>query len=132
MIRLFNCQRRHPIPRAWLSRLAVRAARRLQIHQEGLVTISFIDDRTMRRLHARFTGTRTLTDVLTFRYPNEPVIGEILVAPAAARRYAKTHGIAYRQELARYVVHGLLHWMGHDDRTVAQRRNMRRMEDTLL
>jgi probable rRNA maturation factor len=60
------------------------------------------------------------------------VIGEILVAPEAAQRYARRHRLSYRDELARYVVHGLLHWCGHDDRTAAQQQKMRAVEDKLL
>lgn len=132
-VRLANCQRRDSVPVAWLRRCAQRAVRRLRIRAKGQILICLIAAPAMRRLHARFTGDGTLTDVLSFRYPDEQsVIGEILVAPAAARRYATAHGITYRRELARYVVHGLLHWVGHDDRTVAQQQTMRRMEDRLV
>ncbi|MBI3324798.1 MAG: rRNA maturation RNase YbeY [Candidatus Omnitrophica bacterium] len=62
----------------------------------------------------------------------QTVIGEIVVSPDFAREYAKAHGLSYREELARYVIHGLLHWVGHDDRTASQQRRMRRMEDELL
>ena len=114
--------------------------------------MAFVDSRLMRRLNRDFTGHRGLTDVLSFRYdgdvagpsagdtpsaarmapPRSPVIGEVIVSPAFARRYAAEHGLPYRQELARYALHGLLHWLGHDDRTVAQRRWMRAIEDELL
>ena len=86
----------------------------------------------MRRLNARFTGHRGLPDGLSSRFDDEPVVGEIIIAPAAARRYAKTHDVSYRDELARYVVHGLLHWVGHEDGTLAQQRKMRKLEDDLL
>ena len=110
-ITLANRQRRDPVPVVWLSRVARTA---------------------VRRLNARFTGHRGLTDVLSFRFDGEPVIGEIIVAPAAARRYARAHDVSYREELARYVVHGLLHWTGEEDRTAAQQRRMRRLEDRVL
>jgi len=86
----------------------------------------------MRAANRKFLRHQGLTDVLSFRYPNEAVAGEILIAPAAARQYAKRHGIPYRQELARYVLHGLLHWLGHEDRTSRQQRRMRALEDKLL
>jgi probable rRNA maturation factor len=60
------------------------------------------------------------------------VIGEIFISPALARAYAREHDLAYDTELARYVVHGLLHWLGHDDKTAAQQRKMRALEDSLL
>ena len=131
-ITLANRQRRDPVPVAWISRLARAAVRRLRIRARGTFSIVFVDAAQMRRLNARFTGHRGLTDVLSFRFDGEPVIGEIIVAPAAARVYAKAHGLSYRDELARYVVHGLLHWTGEEDRTVAQRQRMRRLEDRLL
>ena len=67
------------------------------------------------------------------RTPNpEPIVGEIFIAPALARAYAKSHGIPYEDELSRYVVHGILHWLGHEDRTAVQQRRMRQRENRLL
>lgn len=86
----------------------------------------------MQRVNRQFLRHRGLSDVVCFRYGREPVLGEILVSPAFARAYAKAHRLSYRQELARYVVHGLLHWKGYDDRTPRQRGRMRKMEDKLL
>ena len=112
----------------------------------------------MRRLHQKFLAQRTMTDVLTFRYhgPSRSselnvqsvklftrnsqlatsfhsfVLGEIVIAPAAARAYATQQGVSYRHELARYLAHGLLHWLGHQDRTPAEQRRMRAREDQLL
>ena len=140
-ITLANRQRRDPVPAVWLSRLARAAVRRLRVRAKGTFSVVFVDAGQMRRLNARFTGHRALTDVLSFRYPaegaggslkEELVVGEIIVAPAAARRYAQAHGLSYREELARYIVHGLLHWIGHEDRTAQQQRKMRKLEDGLL
>ena len=137
-LRLLNRQRRDPVPLAWLGRLARCAARDVQIGSRGEFLIAFVDAARMRRLHQKFLGRRTMTDVLTFRYETSKrpgprdVLGEIVIAPAAARTYAKRHGLRYRDELARYVVHGLLHWAGHDDRTPAQQRTMRVLENTVL
>jgi len=61
-----------------------------------------------------------------------PVIGELLIDPGMARRYAAAHDVPYPTELARYVIHGLLHWLGHEDRTPLQQRKMRKLEDRLL
>jgi probable rRNA maturation factor len=92
----------------------------------------------MRRLNKQFRQHDRTTDVLSFRYdgravePHPPIVGEILIAPSEARAYAKRHGLSYQQELSRYVIHGLLHWKGYDDKTPAQRCRMRALEDSLL
>lgn len=129
---LANHQARDPVPVAALTRLTNTAIRRLKIRQRGALAVSFVDRRTMQRLNRRFTGHRGLTDVLSFRYNDVHIAGEVIVAPEAARRYAAEHGLAYREELARYVVHGLLHWFGYEDETPRQQRAMRLREDRLL
>ena len=120
------------MPVIWLRRTASRAIRRLKIRAPGRFTIAMVDEPTMRSLNRRFLRQHGLTDVLSFRYDHEPVVGEILVSPAFARRYAAEHGLSYREELARYVIHGLLHWMGHEDDTPGRRERMRILEDRLL
>ncbi len=127
-----NAQRALPVDTRAVARLARRAIARLRIATPGTLAITFLDPQAMRKLNKRFLRHDRLTDVITFRYPGEPVVGEVFVAPSAARRYARQHGIAYRDELSRYVVHGLLHWLGHDDRTPVQQRRMRGREDALL
>ena len=60
------------------------------------------------------------------------VHGDILLcvdeAIAAARRFRTS----WQSELVRYLVHGVLHLLGHDDRTATARRKMKRVEDRLL
>jgi probable rRNA maturation factor len=131
-VRVTNAQREAPVKTAQIARLARRAIRRLGIRTPGRVLITFIDARRMRALNRRFLRHNRATDVLSFRYDGEPTVGEILIAPRQARVYATRYGIPYREELARYVIHGLLHWCGHLDGTRAGWRKMRAMEDDLL
>ncbi len=131
-LRLANAQDEAPINLPRMTRLARQAARRLAMQSEGTLVITFIDSRRMRALNRRFLGRDRSTDVLSFRYDGESICGEILIAPREAQTYANTHQLPYEQELGRYIVHGLLHWLGHEDRTPAQQRKMRAMEDRLL
>ena len=132
MVTLTNAQRECPVNTALMTRVARSAVRALRIRTPGMLAVTFIGSRRMRALNKRFLRHDRLTDVLSFRYEGEPVVGEILIAPRAARAYAKRHGVAYAQELARYIVHGLLHWLGHEDRTPGEQRVMRSREDRLL
>ena len=131
-VRVLNAQKEAAVPVKAMEKLARRAVKCLKIRRKGLFHVTFISSWRMRRLNGLFLRHHWATDVLTFRYDGESVAGELLVAPAQARRYAKTHGIAYRHELARYVVHGLLHWTGLEDATPKQQQRMRRLEDALL
>lgn len=127
-----NEQREVRVNGARMARLARRAVRRLRIRARGTLAITFISQHRMRALNKRFLRHDRATDVLSFRYDGEPTVGDILIAPRQARVYATRHGIPYREELARYVVHGLLHWSGLNDRTLREQQRMRSMENRLL
>jgi len=127
-----DAQREAPVDVARIGRLTRCAVRSLGIRTRGMLAVTFIGTERMRRLNRRFLRHDRPTDVLSFRYDGAPIVGEILIAPGVARAYATRHRLPYLEELGRYVVHGLLHWLGHDDRTPAQRRAMRLMEDRLL
>ncbi|MBI3331037.1 MAG: rRNA maturation RNase YbeY [Candidatus Omnitrophica bacterium] len=153
-VQVANAQREAPVSPARMTRFARRAIRRLGIRARGRLAITFIERHRMRRLNRRFLRHDRPTDVLSFRYDgpstrpdglardvaprdvpagrHEQIVGDILIAPAQARTYARRHGVPYAEELARYVVHGLLHWLGQEDRTAAERHTMRAREDRLL
>jgi probable rRNA maturation factor len=140
VVAVVNAQRAIPVNMSRMAQVARWAIRRLHIRTPGTLTITFIGPQRMRRLNKRFLGHDWSTDVLSFRYDGVEsrsggcagVVGDLLIAPSLARAYAKQHGTSFTQELSRYVVHGLLHWIGHDDRTAAQQRAMRAREDRLL
>jgi probable rRNA maturation factor len=61
----------------------------------------------------------------------ESYLGDIAIAPATARRYAKKNGRSLQDELRVLILHGVLHLLGYDhetDRGAMDRmeRNMRR------
>ena len=132
VIRVANAQRVAPVNIRQITRLARCAIRALRIRTAGQLAITCIDARRMRVLNRRFKRHDRSTDVLSFRYDGERVIGEILIVPSEARRFARRARIPYTQELSRYVVHGLLHWLGDEDATRAQQARMRAREDQLL
>ena len=67
------------------------------------------------------------------RIEGQPVLaGDIVVSGETARRAARELGWQPRQELAYYVVHGLLHLAGYDDLTPGERRRMRKAERTVM
>lgn len=144
-VRLRNEQKTLPVYPASMRRLAVCAIRELGLSQQGILAITFVDGRRMRTFNRRALARDRATDVVTLRYDrgegypllpaiarNQAVLGDVVVCPAFARRYARKNGIAYTRELARYVVHGILHWTGLRDGTAAQMRRMRAAEERLL
>ena len=84
----------------------------------GPVEITLVSDAVIARLHADYCGVPGATDVITFQH------GELVVSAETAARQSAAAGEPLDRELARYVVHGLLHLMGHRDEVPTHRRQM--------
>ena len=90
------------------------------------VEVSVVDDETIARVHAEYLDDPSATDVITFPY------GEILVSCDTAARYAEAHGLDARQELFRYMVHGLVHLQGYLDALPEQREALFAVQEPLV
>lgn len=90
----------------------------------------------MTRLNEEFLQHAGSTDVITFDYAdpgsNQPLHGELFLCVDEAKIQATRYRTTWQEELARYLVHGVLHLTGFDDATPALRRPMKREEDQLL
>jgi probable rRNA maturation factor len=100
----------------------------------GELSLVFLTDAALARLHGKFLSDPSVTDVITF--PGQPLpgfAGEICVSVDAARRQAGRPGeAAFAAEILLYIVHGWLHLAGYDDRRPDRRRAMRRAEARAL
>lgn len=90
------------------------------------VEISFVSDEAIAAVHGDFMDDPTPTDVITFHH------GEILVSLDTAMRQGAEHGEPWERETALYVIHGLLHLAGWDDREEGQRREMHEVQGRIL
>jgi probable rRNA maturation factor len=86
--------------------------------RSAMLSIAFVSRRVIADLNKRHLGHQGDTDVITFALgrstPSAPLIGDIYVAPDVVREQAKRWRVPVREELARVVVHGVLHAIGHD------------------
>ncbi len=94
-------------------------------------------DAQIRRLNRAHRGMDRATDVLSFPAAPSPVggfrtLGDLVVSVQTARRRAREERRPLREELERYLAHGLLHLLGHDHQGRAQARRMARAEQGLL
>ena|ERR1700726_4986417 len=90
------------------------------------ISILIVSDRRMAILHRQFLNEIGPTDVLTFHH------GEIFVNAQMARRNSRRFGSSLEREHRLYVVHGLLHLHGFDDRTAAKKREMIEVQDKIF
>jgi probable rRNA maturation factor len=99
----------------------------------GELSIAFLTDSALARLHASFLNDPSPTDVITFAgTPALGQAGEICVSADTARTFAAGHRHDLSDELTLYVVHGWLHLAGHDDRQPSCKKRMRAAEARAL
>lgn len=100
---------------------------------EGCSTIAvrITGDAELRRLNATYAGKDAVTDVLSFA-GSEDHLGDLAISWAMVGRHAAEHGHAPDTEFALLCVHGLLHLLGWDHRTAAERREMTRLTVSAL
>jgi probable rRNA maturation factor len=120
----------------------VRALAELVLRREGAaaaaISIQFVSPRVIARLHAAHLGVRGPTDIVTLEHargvPGAPVVGEVHIAPAVAAENAARYGVSARTEVARLVVHGVLHALGweHPEGSARTGSPMWRRQETLL
>jgi probable rRNA maturation factor len=93
----------------------------------GELSLVFLTDAALAKLHGDFLADPTITDVITFEGQAAlGVAGEICLSADAAERQRGRHPFA--AELTLYLVHGWLHLAGYDDLVPAKKRAMRRAE----
>lgn len=90
------------------------------------ISIALISDKAMSHFHVEFMGIEGPTDVLTFEH------GEILISTETAARYALEYGHTTQQEIALYILHGLLHLRGYDDKTPTAHQEMHSIQNALF
>jgi probable rRNA maturation factor len=99
----------------------------------GELSVSFLTDATLARLHADYLDDPSTTDVITFEGDASlGHAGDICVSVDTALAYSKQHDIPFADELARYVIHGWLHLAGYDDLQPRKKRRMRAAEERAL
>ena len=144
---ILNQQRAVRLARRPLEHFLRRLQRELGFQESG-VTIALVSDAEIARMNETFRKKKGPTDVLSFpaaggsrsRRPaseGEPYerrkagefLGDIAIAPATARRYARKHGRTLPGELRVLILHGVLHLLGYDHET--DRGEMDRVEQRL-
>ena len=129
------------------------------VKEDVEVSLLFVDEPTIAELRERFLGEQGPTDVLAFPIDEEPelggrspdeggtgpggglpadetdvpiLLGDVVVCPSVAARNAEEHRVAFDDEVALLVVHGLLHLLGMDHVAEVEAEEMERRERELL
>jgi probable rRNA maturation factor len=103
----------------------------------GEVRARIVGDDEMAAAHLKYSGIAGTTDVLTFDLRDDSAAGDPLdvdlwICIDEARRNAADRGLPVERELLLYILHGMLHCLGHDDHDEAAHLAMHTEEDRVL
>jgi probable rRNA maturation factor len=84
----------------------------------AMLSVTFVTNRGIRSLNRTHLRRNGVTDVIAFGFRRAgrkaPIVGDVYIAPDAARDSARANGVTVREEIVRLIVHGTLHVLGYD------------------
>lgn len=106
------------------------------------VSVTFVDNASIRQLNAAYRQKDMPTDVLSFPQGDDDfasgipelnrVLGDIVISLERAWEQSQDYGHSMERETAFLTVHGLLHLLGYDHEDGLSRCRMREMEECVM
>ena len=144
---LANRQRIRKINRRLLKQITAALLADLKVEAAEL-GLHLVATPEIIRLNEQFLRHAGPTDVIAFDHsdsrrrtldpgpktpgPRRQLHGEIFICVDEAVLQARKFRVSWQSEITRYLVHGVLHLLGHDDSRPAERRKMKRAENRRL
>lgn len=101
--------------------------------REGEINYVFCSDDYLHKINIDFLDHDTLTDIISFDYSvGKELHGDIYISIDRVIDNAKDFDVQFKDELARVMVHGVLHYCGYKDKSEEDVMIMRSKEDYYL
>ena len=100
----------------------------------GSLNYIFCSDAYLLKINRDYLNHDTLTDIITFDNSEtvDELEGDIYISVDRVQENAEKFKVPFSKELHRVMVHGLLHLLGYNDKTLHQKRMMRKKESSYL
>ncbi|MGD0279333.1 MAG: rRNA maturation RNase YbeY [Smithella sp.] len=139
-IQIENRQTRIKIRRRKIRSMVLDILRILDCRDKE-ISISFVDDETIKQLNKQYMGRDKATNVLSFSLQegecggiNPQILGDIIISIQTAQRDAIKGRLTIEQEIDFLIIHGILHLLGynHENTTKKETSRMRQKEKELF
>jgi probable rRNA maturation factor len=118
------------------SRIAAICKKAVGRKGRGELNVVVMDRAGMKKINRLYLSHSHDTDVIAFRYPDEPgadaPFGDVYISAYQARRQAAEMGHSVLHEVLTLAAHGSLHLLGYDDRTAKGKAEMFRLQDKIV
>ncbi|MCC1483456.1 rRNA maturation RNase YbeY [Winogradskyella immobilis] len=101
--------------------------------KEGEINYVFCSDEYLHKINLDFLNHDTLTDIISFDYSvGKELHGDIYISIDRVKDNAIDFKTSFKDELARVIIHGILHYCGYKDKSETEEKLMRSKEDYYL
>jgi probable rRNA maturation factor len=122
-----------PRHRALLPRHKVQRFIRAALELPGEIAVRIVDAEEGRALNREYRSKDYATNVLTFDYSHEPVVGaDLVICAEVVEKEAAEMGIPLLDHYAHMLVHGTLHAQGFDHEVDDEAEAMEARETEIL
>ena len=99
----------------------------------GNLVYAFFNDEGLKDLNIRFLKHDYYTDVISFDETADQVVsGNIAISVDRVKENATQIGVDFKEELHRVMIHGVLHFIGFNDKTSSEKKEIREQEALAL
>ena len=99
----------------------------------GEINYIFCDDNYLHKINVDFLNHDMLTDIISFDYSvGKELHGDIYISIERVLDNAKDFNTNFDDELARVIIHGVLHYCGYKDKSAVEQTIMRAKENHYL
>jgi probable rRNA maturation factor len=132
-IAVSNQQLRHPVDKTQLTEAATAVLQESSF-SSAAISLAVVDDETIRELNRRHLEHDWPTDVLSFVLEDDGdhLEGEVILSADTAATAADELDHSPAEEQLLYVIHGMLHLVGYDDKADENAQEMRAAEARYL
>ncbi|MCX6290777.1 MAG: rRNA maturation RNase YbeY [Bacteroidetes bacterium] len=112
----------------------IHAAIRKHAFELEEINYIFCSDQYLLRLNREFLNHDFFTDIITFDHGagKKKISADIFISVDRVQFNSGEYGVAFREELNRVMIHGVLHLLGYKDKTKRDQQVMRKAEDDWL
>lgn len=131
-----NFNIKSPYTANWLQSIANKLSKK-EKKVKGEVEITTVGDKEMAELNGLYRGKNYPTDVLSFAWQEDKkiktnLLGQIYICYPQIKRQAKDWKVKENEEMARMLIHGLLHLVGHDHHEKKQAKKMFKIQEGII
>ncbi|HJN62102.1 MAG TPA: rRNA maturation RNase YbeY [Candidatus Parcubacteria bacterium] len=101
----------------------------------GEISLALIGPGRIRELNKKYRKKDKATDVLSFQESKDFLegLGEIVICLREVKKNSKKFKVDFQEELARILIHGILHLLGYDhEKSRAKAREMEKKQESYL